>query len=299
MKNPVRFHTVLLFSVILISLGFACPANAAKSVNEKCPVSATAKVIIENVSGSIEVAGWNNNEVTVTGMMDDKVERLDFGCDNNRVRVKVILPERKNKAGAADLKITVPAGSSVDVRTVTAGIRVDGVRGALSLDSVTGDIKATGQPDSVEVKSVTGDVAILAVTQTVEAQSVSSNINLKGIRSRVKASTTSGDIEVGDANVSDGSFHSVSGDIRFDGSLSSGARLKIESLSGRIEATLPRSISAEFNVSTFSGEISNDFGQTPQKTSRYGPGEKLIFSTGSDARISLESFSGPVFLKRK
>jgi len=299
MKNPVRLNAAFLFSVILISWGIACPAYAGKPVNEKCAASPAGKVIIENVSGSIDVAGSNSSEVTVIGMMDDKVDRLDFSCNSNFVKIKVILPERKDKAGDADLKITVPAGNSVDINTVTADIHISGVRGALSLESVTGDIKAAGQPDSIEVKSVSGDVVILAATQTVEAQSVSSNINLKGIRNRVKASTTSGNIEVADASVSDGIFHSISGDIRFDGSLLSGARLNIDSMSGKIEAIFPRAISGEFNISTFSGEISNDFGQTPQKKGRYSPGEKLVFSTGSDARISLESFSGPVLLKRK
>jgi DUF4097 and DUF4098 domain-containing protein YvlB len=232
-------------------------------------------------------------------VMDDKVERLDFTCNNNIVKIKVILPDRKDKAGDADLKITVPSGSSVDVNTVTAKIHADGIRGALDLESVTGNIRASGQPYSIEVRSVTGDVVILAATQAVEAQSVSSNISLKGVRSRVKASTTSGNIDVGDASVSVGDLHTVSGDIRFEGSLASGAQLTIGSMSGKVEAIFPRNISGEFNVSTFSGGISNDFGQTPQKKGRYSPGEKLVFSTGSDARISVDSFSGEVFLKRK
>ena len=299
MKNPARLHNVLLFCAILITLGIACPVYAAKSVSEKCAASATGKVFIENVSGSIEVAGWSSNEVAVTGTLDDKIERLDFNCDSNRVRIKVILPEKIRRAGNADLKINVPAAGSVDISTVTAGIRVDNVRGALSLESVTGSIKVAGEPGSVDVKSVSGDVAILAATPDVEAQSVSSSIQLKGIRNKVKASTTSGSIEVGDANVLDGSFHTVSGEIRFDGSLTSGANLRIDSLSGSIEAILPRAVSGEFNISTFSGGISNEFGQTPEKKGRYSPGKKLVFSTGSDARISLETFSGPVILKRK
>jgi DUF4097 and DUF4098 domain-containing protein YvlB len=299
MKNSTGFHPAFLSSAILLSLAIAMPAYAGKSVNERCAASATTKVIIENVSGSVEVAGGNSNEVTVTGVMDDKVERLDFNCNNTIVKIKVILPDKSHRAGDADLKITVPARSSVDINTVTAKIRADGIRGALDIETVTGDIRAAGQPNSVDVRSVSGDVVLLATSQNVEAQSVSSNLSLRGIRSKLKASTTSGNIDVGDANVSDGDLHSVSGDIRFDGSLSSGARLNIGSMSGKVEAIFPRTISGEFNVSTFSGAISNDFGQMPQKRGRYSPGEKLVFSTGSDARISVESFSGEVLLKRK
>jgi DUF4097 and DUF4098 domain-containing protein YvlB len=299
MKNAIRFHSVFHFSLILLSLAIAFPAYAGRTVNEKCATSATGKIIIENVSGSVEVAGGNSSEVIVTGVLDDKVERLDFTCNNNLVKIKVILPEKKNRAGDADLRITVPAGSSVDINTVTANIHVDGIHGPLDLESVTGDIKAAGQTDSIDVRSVSGDVAILASSRNVEAQSVSSNISLRGVRNKVKASTTSGNIDVGDATVSAGDLHTISGDIRFEGSLVSGAQLNIGSMSGKVEAVFPRTISGEFNVSTFSGEISNDFGQTPQKKGRYSPGEKLVFSTGSDARISLESFSGEVFLKRK
>jgi hypothetical protein len=299
MKKSIRFHAAFLFSAVVILLGTAYPAFAEKKVDKSCKAPAAGKVIIENISGSIDVTGWDREEVAVSGTMDDRVERLDFDCDSNRTNIKVIVPENRKNGAGADLKINVPAGSSVDINTVTAGIRVGSLRGALNLESVTGDIYVTGEPNAVEAKSVTGKVDILASAPTVEAKSVSSKISLKGVRSKVKASSTSGDIEVSDVSVSDGNFKTVSGDILFDGALLSGARLKIESLSGKIEAILPESVSGEFDVSTFSGNIVNDFGPSPQKTSRYGPGQKLAFSTGSNARISMESFSGPLFLKRR
>ena len=49
-------------------------------------------------------------------------------------------------------------------------------------------------------------------------------------------------------------------------------------------------------VETFAGDIRSDFGGEVRRTSRYAPGRELYHSTGSDAKISVETFSGNVYL---
>ena len=58
------------------------------------------------------------------------------------------------------------------------------------------------------------------------------------------------------------------------------------------------SVSARFEVSTFSGRIDNDFGPDGERTSRFAPGRALEHTTrDGSARISIETFSGNVFLR--
>ena len=46
-------------------------------VNRTVPADAAGEVEISNVSGTIDVRGWDRSEVQVTGELGDDVERLD------------------------------------------------------------------------------------------------------------------------------------------------------------------------------------------------------------------------------
>ena len=66
-----------------------------------------------------------------------------------------------------------------------------------------------------------------------------------------------------------------------------------------MELVLPAATSADFDVTTFSGHITNAFGPEAKRTSEYGPGKELSFSTGTGGRIVARSFSGNVHLRKK
>ena len=72
----------------------------------------------------------------------------------------------------------------------------------------------------------------------------------------------------------------------------------IESMSGSVTLLVPASVSADFDISTFSGSIDNDIGPSAERTSKFTPEKELSFSTGGGgATISIESFSGSIKIK--
>ena len=74
----------------------------------------------------------------------------------------------------------------------------------------------------------------------------------------------------------------------------------IERVSGEVELLLDPDVSADIQVSSFSGEIENDFGPEAESVSRYTSEKELRFETGGgDARISIETLSGNVYLRRR
>ncbi len=53
-------------------------------------------------------------------------------------------------------------------------------------------------------------------------------------------------------------------------------------------------------METFSGRIKSDWGPEAVRAGRYSPGMQLEFSTGAgEARVTIDSFSGSVWLKQK
>ena len=73
------------------ALPLACAANEG-SVDRKVPADARGEVLISNVSGTVDVRGWDRNEIQVTGQVDEDVERVDVESSGGRTVIKVILP---------------------------------------------------------------------------------------------------------------------------------------------------------------------------------------------------------------
>jgi DUF4097 and DUF4098 domain-containing protein YvlB len=286
--------------VVVVAVLAASLAIAQQNVNERRAADPAGVVEIENVAGSVRVIGWERAEVEVTGTLGRGTERLEFSGGPGRTLVKVVLPKNAKDVDGSDLTVKVPAGSRLEVETVSADITAEQVAGVLDLETVSGTVRAVGKPSEVKVQSVSGDVEVPAVDGPVRAQTVSGRVTLLGARGSVEVSSVSGPIKVVGADVESGELHTVSGTITFEGELAGAGRLEVETVSGEVELSLPASVAAEFRVTSFSGNITNELGPAARRTSEYGPGWELEFSNGGGgARVEVQSMSGPVTLRKK
>jgi len=100
--------------------------------------------------------------------------------------------------------------------------------------------------------------------------------------------------------LSRGEFEAVSGTVRIESDIAPNGRVTAEAVSGNVELILPASISAEFRVETFSGEIDNEFGPQARRSGRYTPEQELHFTAGSGgAQVDVECFSGRVKIRKR
>ncbi len=291
----MRRPTVLALVTVLAAL----PAMAQEKVDQRRPASRDGVVEISNISGSVTVNGWDRDEVAVTGTLGRGTERLDFSGSNGRTTIKVVLPHFSHHVDGSDLEVRVPAGSQLDVKTVSASIGVDKVSGKVHLESVSGPIDLAGGAGNFDAKTVSGEVRISGAGAAGRAKSVSGRITLRGVAGAVEASSVSGELKVTGGEVTSVELETTSGEIAFDAALARDARLEAKSVSGAIDLTLPADVAADFDVTSFSGEISNDFGPPARRASEHGPGRELSFSTGGAARVVAKSFSGSVHLRKK
>lgn len=295
-------RAIKILTLALLVLG-APAAWAGQAVDETVPAEPDARVAINNLAGSVVVTGWNRNEVRVTGTLGDDVERLEVSGGPGSVDIEVKIPEGRHSGRrdlASELEVWVPSGARLSVETVSASIRAEDLNGRLDLQSVSGDVTASGQPEEVELQTVSGEIHLSGLDTRVRANSVSGTIELDGVAGEVEAQVVSGDVMVSGDRLERGEFQAVSGDVHFIGDLAPGAHFEAQSHSGDVVLELPASVSARFEVTTFSGDVVNELGPEARRTSRHAPGKELEFSTGSgDARVSVNSFSGKVWLKRR
>ena len=333
-----RTHGIMKISAVILASALAASNAAAQQpVNQTLPSAATGSVEIQNVTGEVHVIGWDRPEIRITGRLGEGTERLAVDGDRNRTVIQVVLPKNARNVQESQLEIHVPSRKDVKINTVSANIVVEGLSGTLESHAVSGDVNVTGSPSrvtaasvsgdvlvnvstdqvrssttsgdlkvsgtvrqSLYAESVSGDVTVDAPTPDLTARSVSGDLQITGVSRRVTATTVSGDANIRAGRIQYGSFETVSGLLHFYGDLQPDAAFNVKSHSGDVELSLPASIAASFQVNTFSGDISNAFGGAARRTSRFGPGEELNFSSGTGgALISVKTFSGSVRLIKR
>lgn len=273
----------------------AATSAADTNVDQTVKCAADGTVSVSNVSGSIRVEAWDRKEVQVAGTIGEKVKALHVDADDGDVDIEVELPRRmRGGGGDADLTIRVPKGAFLEIETVSAPIRVEGMEGELDLESVSGSIDVEADAKSVDVSTVSGAIEVSGKIRSVDAESVSGRITLQETSGRADVATTSGRIEIRGGHFESVSCTSVSGKIEFDGSPTGDGEFEFENFSGSVVLTLPADVSADFEAETFSGSIRSDFGGREDKE-EFGPGASMDATYGNgDADITVSTFSGSI-----
>lgn len=275
----------------------ASAASADEEINQTLDADKNGQVNVSNLSGSVEVIGWNRSQVEVTGELGDDVEEFVFERSGKKTTIKVRVPERSwgHKDVSSDLIIRVPLGSSLDVSTVSADIDVEDVRGEQELTSVSGDITTKAFAEDVSAETVSGDVDLEGDGSDGEWElsSVSGDVTADGLSGDVGAEVVSGDVEVSGGSFDRVKLESVNGDIVFNGGLRENGDMDVETVNGSVEVEFTGVVSARFDLETFNGRIRNCFGPKAERTNKHAPGWELSFTVGDgDGRVSIETLNG-------
>jgi DUF4097 and DUF4098 domain-containing protein YvlB len=300
--QPVRPVPAARPWVALALLAAAPAVLAGTPINERKPADPAGQIEISNTAGSVVVTGWPRNEVEVTGTLGDGVERLEFVQSGKLTRVKVILPNRSSRVESTSLVVKVPAASSLFVNTVSADVRSHGVRGSQRLQAVSGDIDTEAAAEDVECKTVSGNVVVNGTGQRglLTVTTVSGDATLARVAGEVNGNTVSGNFAISAGDTSRSRLRSTSGDIGLKGRLDADARIDFESISGDVRLDLAPPVGAEFEVTSFNGEIRNCFGPKPVRTSEYAPGTELRFKEGQgSARVRIKTLNGDIGICNK
>ena len=293
MIEPIRKRAALLFVCALPLAAFA----ESGSIDRKVAADADGEVVISNVSGSIDVRGWDRNEVRVTGDLGSGVERLDLETSGGRTVVKVVLPRGNSHDGEADIEVSVPRNSSVEVSAVSADVSSRGVLGTQRLKSVSGEVTADIAGDESEVRSVSGDVTVRGSGKPMRLRvsSVSGNLDLTNAAGSLDVVTVSGDARVQMDDTSEVRGRTTSGTLEVRGKLTRDARVDVEGVSGDIMLRLSAPGGFSTEIESFSGDIEGCLAGNVERVSKYGPGVRLnIRTVEAGARVRAKTLSGDI-----
>ena len=127
--------------------------------------------------------------------------------------------------------------------------------------------------------SVSGDVKVTGITGQLHASAVSGDVRIKDVSGSVSASAVSGDVSVEIQ--------------RLEGS----EDMKFSTVSGDVSVTLPQSLDADVDMSSFSGSIKTDF-PVEVKSERFGSRNWARGKLGEGSRrLRMSTVSGDISLK--
>ena len=283
--------------IVLFASAAAC-ASGDKSFERQVPAAARGAVDVSNVSGTVVVTGWDRPEVSVRAELDEGVERVDVSTDHGRTSIKVILPPHSGHGGDADLHVQVPKDSELTVSAVSADVTTAGVTGVQRLNAVSGNVTAELAGSDLELKTVSGDVKLKGHGQParLHMSTVSGDVHLEHGAGDLEAGTVSGTLVVSLDSARSVRTRTTSGDVHFEGKLAPGADFDATSVSGDLNVRASAEGGYAYEISTFSGDISNCFNATPSEHGHMS-GHTLQGTRGDGAgHVRLKTMSGDVQL---
>lgn len=284
-----------------IALGGLLTTSAAladQEINERAKVHPEGEVEIINLTGDIEVTGWDKDEIWVIGELSEDAVELRFEIKDKHTLIKVVYPEKTHhEIEETDLEVYIPENSRLEVDVVSADIEVANVKGAQRLSTVSGDIETVVYDNDLIAKTISGDIDVAGheSISVITAITISGDATLIGVSGQVESHTVSGDIEVVSRMLHRARLEAKSGDIEVTLQLSADGSLDADTINGDIVLMFGGEINATFDAETFSGDIETNFGPGAERTSEYLPGQELRFTAGDGgARVRLETLNGSI-----
>jgi DUF4097 and DUF4098 domain-containing protein YvlB len=281
---------VITIPVALLAL------SALQQTDTTLAVPPTARLQIQNPSGSIKVAVWDRSEMRV---------RAEHGTrDEVRITVRgsIVEVEAERRHGMpafVDYDITIPKTMSLELSGRETEIEVVGVTGAISAETVEGDVTIRGAGGPVEAHTIEGDVVIEGARGEVKVEGVDGDITLTDVVGDLTVETTDGDITLDNVDAANVDVSTVDGDVQYTGTIKDGGRYGFSAHSGDIALAVPAGLNATVSVATFDGSFEADPAFKVQVTN-VRPGRRFSFTLGSgSARVELESFDGTIRLERR
>jgi len=268
------------------------PARAAGDHLEKhFAVKSRPVVVIHNVAnGRIEVKSSKNPQVDISAsQLSNKIGfEMEQVGDRIDVTANILDSAAQPLELEADLQLTVPEETELQLKTETGLIYVEQVMGDMTLESVKGD---------VHLKEVSGYIIIRTTEGSLVCTQCAGKLDFKSI---------SGGAQILQPALNNVSIFTTSGNILFDGDFIRTGLYTMKSGKGLVEVRFSGADSFDLNAQTTLGTVDNraaaflkpDSHGIKRLASKFTKG---FFGTVGQglAKVELSSYSGTIrILKR-
>jgi hypothetical protein len=231
------------------------------------PGSDPIDIVINIAAGSIAVAAEPTDATTVSiepasSRRNAAQLAAEIQVSFSNGRLEIIQPKTVNfLRGHAGLDLTVkaPPGSRCKVETASADVACVGQLGELDAKAASGDVTAASVTGPLSVTTASGDVWLEDAGGTASVNTASGDVQLRQAAGDVTARTASGDVSIGTA-ASSVEVNTASGDIKIHNA--SAGTASTRTVSGDTQIDVPAGTGVYLDLSSLSGQISNELQET-------------------------------------
>jgi hypothetical protein len=251
--TPAAVVRVAMF-VAAVTMAAACDISigaAEFSVREekKFAVTGPTQLALSTFDGSIEVRGWDRNEVRVAvekrGPDQATVDRIQVKATQhgNTITLDVEKPSPLTTTGfqrspSASLVVTVPLQTAITARSGDGSITIRRVNGNMDVDTEDGSVGVEEVKGDLVVRTADGSVRARQVDGHARINTGDGSVGVDGVLSGLEVETRDGSIEIsartGSVVESGWSVTTGDGSIRLEVPEGFSADLDAQSADGRV-----------------------------------------------------------------
>jgi DUF4097 and DUF4098 domain-containing protein YvlB len=247
--------------------------TAENSFHKNVDADGIDKVSIETINGSINVTGYDGNEIIIDAQLKIKGEEQAV-CDEllKKIKIKVdkegktlqIEPEldskKKGYNWSVSFTVQVPKRMLSNAETVNGAVTVKDVAGG-NFETINGGISCHKINGDVKAETINGGIEFSEISGDVEASTINGSVDLeckKVMPSDIDISTINGKISVKILKIPDAELDisAMNGSIRIDGL----PNIEMKSKSRSFSSTLG-SGKGNYDLSTINGSVEFEVGK--------------------------------------
>ena len=285
---------------------FAAVAQERQDFHYAKPLNQGGRFSIENTNGSVEISGWDKDEVDISGTKYARTKahldemKIDVQASNGMVSIRTIPPiDRSHSNAGAKYIIRVPRRVAVELAASSNGsIQLTSVEGAAKIRTSNGRVTAKSVKGLLDITTTNGDVDIVDVTGGVRVSTSNGTVDADNLHGEFNAKTTNGGINARlfdipanspvKAATSNGPVDLTVDQVRGD--------IRASTNNGHINLRLPSNTNAKVDAHTSNSNVTSDLAVTGGSTASKKHLEGTLGSGGP--HIDLSTSNGAIRLMK-
>lgn len=242
------------------------------------PLNANGRVSLEGFNGSIDVTGWDRNEIEITGTKYSSSEeylkaiKINISNTPDSITIRTDHPNRdggnwfRNEGGGVRFTVRVPKKAQLDrISSSNGSIRLESTDGNARLTSSNGTIRATRVNGNLEVATSNGGIELLDINGGMNLRTSNGTIRVDNAKGAFEAQTSNGAIRARLDQIPPSSMiRATSSNGTIDLTLPSFNNNEVRATTSNSGITLhlPSSVNAQLRAVTSNSSITSDFDVT-------------------------------------
>ena len=208
------------------------------------PMRAGARLTLENFNGSVEITGWDQDTVDISGAKyaptEGILDALQIEIRNNpdSVEIRTVRPSSIRGGAGARYVIKAPRKALLErIVTSNGAVRVADIEGPARLKTSNGSVRAQGLKGDLDAQTSNGSIELTNVEGGAVLRTSNAGIRADELRGSLDATTSNGSIRIGMER------------------LDAGRRVSLLTSNGGVELTLPSNLAGDVKATTSNGGI--------------------------------------------